>query len=227
MRDIGDNKNKGWSVVYCLNYIKGFADDLTLVSSDKEDHRNALSRIDLCASDLDLAIRADKCYTLSLKGLKQDKKFSVALVSGKTTPISKADTKFLGRYIACTPKSTTTLYNDSISSKFKEAIEKIDTKHIRGEFKVWIYHHYLAPSFHYFLAVNQTSTTRIQNLEAVATRKMKKWLNLPRNATQVLLYHPEVMKIPQLSTIKLKAKLTNLTAVMKSPTLLHTNYMNY
>ena len=52
-------------------------------------------------------------------------------------------------------------------------MEKIDAKHIRGEFKVWIYHHYLAPSFHYFLAVNQTSTTRIQNLEAVATRKMK------------------------------------------------------
>ena len=109
--------------------IKGFADDLTLISSDKEDHRNALSRIDLCASDLDLAIRADKCYTLSLKGLKQDKKFSVALISGKTTPISKAGTKFLGRYIACTPKSTTTLCNDSISSKFKAAMEKIDAKH--------------------------------------------------------------------------------------------------
>ena len=46
---------------------------------------------------------------------------------------------------------------------------------------------------------------------------MKRWLNLPRNATQVLLYHPEVMKIPQLSTIKLKAKLTYLTAIMKSP----------
>ena len=53
--------------------MKGFADDLTLISSEKEDHRNALSRIDFCASDLDLAIRADKCCTLSLKGLKQDK----------------------------------------------------------------------------------------------------------------------------------------------------------
>ena len=65
--------------------------------------------------------------------------------------------------------------------------------------------------------MNQTSTTRIQNLEAVATRKMKKWLNLPRNATQVLLYHPEVMKIPQLSSIRLKAKITYLTAIMKCP----------
>ena len=188
--------------------IKGFADNLTLISSNKKDHRNALFRIDLCASDLDLAIRADKCYTLSLKSLKQDKEFSVALVSGKTTPICKAGTKFLGRYIACTPKSNTTLCNDSISTSSKQLWKKIDAKHIRGEFKVWIYHHYLALSFHYFLAVNQTSTTRIQNLEAVATRKMKKWLNLPRNATQVLLYHPKVMKIHQLSIIKLKAKIT-------------------
>ena len=54
--------------------IKGFADDLTLISSDREDYRNALSRINLCASDLDLVITADKCYNLSLKGLKQDKK---------------------------------------------------------------------------------------------------------------------------------------------------------
>ena len=114
--------------------IKGFAEDLTLISSDKEDHRNALSRIDLCASDLDLEIRADKCYSLSLKGLKQDKN-SPSLVSGKTTPISKAGTKFLGKYIAFTPKSTTTLCNDSISSKFKAAMEKIDTKHIEGSSK--------------------------------------------------------------------------------------------
>ena len=140
--------------------IKGFAYDLTLISSDKEDHRNALSGIDLCASDLDLAIRADKCYTLSLKGLKQDNKLSVSLVSGKATPISKAGTKFLGKYIACIPKSIATLCNDSISSKSSYG-KKIDAKHIRGEFKVWMYHHYLAPSFHYFLAVNQTSTTRI------------------------------------------------------------------
>ena len=45
---------------------------------------------------------------------------------------------------------------------------------------------------------------------------MKKWLYLPKNATQVLLYQSEVMKIPQLSTIKLKAKLTYFTAIMKS-----------
>ena len=125
--------------------IKGFADDLTLISSDK-DHRNALSRIDLCASDLDLVIRADKCYTLSLKGLKQDKKFSVTLVSGKATPISKAGTKFLGRYIACTPKSTTTLCNDFISSKFKAAMEKIEAKHIQGsskyEYTIITWHHH-------------------------------------------------------------------------------------
>ena len=125
--------------------IKGFADDLTLISSDKNDHRNALSRIDLCASDLDLATRADKCYTLSLKGLKQDKNFSVALVSGKTTPISKAGTKFLGKYIACTPKST-------ISSKFKAGMEKIDTKHIEGSSKygyaIITWHHHSTIFWH-------------------------------------------------------------------------------
>ena len=95
-------------------------------------------------------------------------------------------------------------------------MEKLAAKHIRGEFEVWIYHYYLAPSFHYFLAVNQTITTRIQNLEAVSTRKMKRWLSLLRNATQVLLYHLEVMKISQLSTIELKEKITYLTAIVKS-----------
>ena len=58
-----------------------------------------------------------------------------------------------------------------------------------------IYHHYLAPSFHYFLAVNQTSTARIQKLEAVATRKMKKWLNLPENATQTKSNQTLFMKV--------------------------------
>ena len=52
--------------------IKAFADDLTIISTSFEDHKNALVKIDSSCSDLDLHLCPDKCvspYHLQGKGL--------------------------------------------------------------------------------------------------------------------------------------------------------------
>lgn len=46
---------------------------------------------------------------------------------------------------------------------------------------------------------------------------IKKWLNLPRGSTQAILYHPMVMNVPQASKVELKAKISYLAAILKSP----------
>ena len=140
--------------------------------------------------------------------------------SGTTKPISAEGTKFLGRYIADTNKSTFTSASSSLLSKFNASLQALDSRPIRGEYKPWIYQNYLAPSFHYHLAVNPSTTKVIKNLEASSTRLIKKWLNLPKSATQAILYHPDVLNIPQVNTIRLKAKISYLSAILNSPDLL-------
>ena len=194
--------------------VKGFADDLTIISANKNKHGSELMRLDRCASEIDLEIRADKCYSLSIVGHKQDKTYCVSLRSGTTKPISAEGTKFLGRYIADTNKSTFTSASSSLLSKFNVLLQALDS---RGEYKLWIYQNYLAPSFHYHLAVNPSTTKVIKNLEASSTRLIKKWLNHPKSATQAILYHPDVLNIPQVNTIRLKAKISYLSAIINSP----------
>ena len=200
--------------------VKGFADDLTIISANKNKHSSELMRLDECASELDLEIRADKCYSFSIVGYKKDKTYCVPLRSGTTKPISAVGTKFLGRYIADTNKSTFTSASSSLLSKFNAFLQALDSRPIRGEYKLWIYQNYLAPSFHYHLAVNPSTSKVIKNLEASSTRLIKKWLNLPKSATQAILYHPDVLNIPQVNTIRLKAKISYLSAILNSPDLL-------
>ena len=65
--------------------------------------------------------------------------------------------------------------------------------------------------------MNPSTTKVIKNLEASSTRLIKKWLNLPKSATQAILYHPDVLNIPQVNTIRLKAKISYLSAILNSP----------
>ena len=47
--------------------VKAFADDLTLISVDKQQHSWGLREIDECCKDLDLEVRPDKCVSLLIK----------------------------------------------------------------------------------------------------------------------------------------------------------------
>jgi len=133
--------------------VKGYADDLTIINIDQQSHRETLERVDGCCLDLDLQIRADKCVTLSFDGHKMDKHFNVTVTSGETQNISTTGMKFLGRYIGASSRQTTALSSTTLRSKFESSLLALDSRPIRGEYKLWIYQHYLAPSFHFFLSV--------------------------------------------------------------------------
>ena len=177
--------------------VKGYADDLTIINIDQQSHKETLAKVDSCCSDLDLQVRADKCVTLSFDGNKIDKRFKVNVASGDTQSISTTGTKFLGCYIAASTRQTSALSSTTLRSRFESSLLALESRPIRGEYKLWIYQHYLAPSFHFYLTVNPTSSMSIKKLEAMATKSIKKWLKLRRNATQAILYHPKVLNVPK------------------------------
>ena len=192
--------------------VKGFADDLTVISSTKEDHQNILSCIDSRCEDISLSIRPDKCHSLVFNGQKAVKKTSFLIGSGETQNICDHPTLFLGSTIGCNTTTSVKSASNSFSSMFISSLEKLDQAKIRGEYKVWIYKRYLVHAMHYKLAVNMIKKSVIRKCNALATKLVKKWLGLTRSTTVAVLHHPSVLDIPFLDDFSTKAKLTFLSA---------------
>ncbi len=105
--------------------LKAFADYLALISSDKEEHHTALKQLDDHALDLDLELRADKCYSLSIVSRKCVTDYTITLRSGHKA-LSSAGTKFLGSFVADTWKSTLSGASSALVQSFNSLPETLD-----------------------------------------------------------------------------------------------------
>ena len=103
-----------------------------------------------------------------------------------------------------------------ITEKVYRALDEIDKRPIRGEYKVWIYKSYLVPSLTFNLTVERIPKSVISKLQTRATSLIKRWLNVPRCATLASLFHPEVTNLPYLPHTHEKAKLRLLAQVYVS-----------
>ena len=66
------------------------------------------------------------------------------------------------------------------------------------------------------MMVNNISFTVIKKANALATKCIKSWLGLTRATSVAVLHHPNVLNIPSLASLKIKAKLTYLASVVVS-----------
>ena len=74
---------------------------------------------------------------------------------------------------------------------------------------------YIILLLQFHLCVDAVSSWSISKLESFATHFLKKWLNLPRSATRVVLYYPGVC-CPSITHISREAKLSSLACVSAS-----------
>ena len=115
----------------------------------------------------------------------------------------------------CTYLSTATAAKKHLGEKISLALKSIDNRPIKG-YKVSIYRNYVVPSSRFLLMVNPISTSGISSIQRMATKFIKKWLRLPRNATQAILFHPEALNCPYLPTERLRAKVSQLAIISTS-----------
>ena len=196
--------------------VKGFADDLTVISRSLSSHQNLLETTVTKCNDLDLHLRLDKCVSILYNGKKLLDDSSVQLPSGRTSSIRTAPTKFLGGYIGHSRSVTTQSASSRLLKTASNALGEIDKQPIRGEYKCWILKHYLAPSLHFYLAIDDIPEETIKRLQTRVNKIVKKWLNLPRSATLATVYHPSVLAMPFFPHARLKAKVDYLRAISTS-----------
>ena len=82
---------------------------------------------------------------------------------------------------------------------------------------MWMYKRYMILSLHYDLAVNGISVSILKKLNSLATRYIKKWLDLTCFTIVAAIHHPSVLNIPTIESCSTSAKLNYLAAVTLSP----------
>ena len=111
--------------------------------------------------------------------------------------------------------ATKAVANRKVLSFLTELLSATDLLPIRGEYKLWIYRNYIISLLRFRLCVDAITNHTIKKLESTVTRYLKKWLQLPRNATRVILYYPGIC-CPSVSLVSREAKLSLLSCVSTS-----------
>ena len=78
--------------------LKGYADDITLLSSDIDVHKSVLQSLDIRAADIGLCFKPSKCISFLFDGFKLLLQ-GIPLSKGSTRSITEGQTKFLGKLI--------------------------------------------------------------------------------------------------------------------------------
>lgn len=115
--------------------LKGFADDMTVISPNISAHSSALKIIDQKASSLDLVLKPEKCVSFLYDGKDIDKRSTFSLSHGSTRNISVAPWKVLGHILAISPTGSRKASAKRLEDKLLAAVKNIANRPIRGEFK--------------------------------------------------------------------------------------------
>ena len=113
----------------------------------------ALSQIDACCMDLDLEFHLDKCETFSYTGREILKNAKLQLTKRVTLNLASGSIQFLGCLLSESSQASQKAAIERTRKRVTTALEQIDERPIRGEYKVWIYKQYVAASIFFLLAV--------------------------------------------------------------------------
>ena len=112
--------------------VKGFADDLTILSRTPTDHQDVLTSIDYRCKDICVCIRPDKCFSLIFDG-KNTKATSSFKVGGSVTKTSATTQPLLGSTVCRNQKETKKSASKGFFDHFSLCLNRLNAAPLRGE----------------------------------------------------------------------------------------------
>ena len=189
---------------------KPFADDFETITNNKKQHQILMDRTQEKASTMGLTYKPSKCRTLSIQGGKvttakfflKDKEGNVILISN----LEDDPAKFLGSVLTHhnSPADHATFLRDKLEMK----LSNLDKAEVKGENKVAVYSRYVLPSLRFHLTVHNIHHTHLEELDGIARRYLKKWLEFPtRGVSDLSIFHPSILGIQKPSQVYLEGHL--------------------
>ena len=176
-------------------------DDHTVIAKSPEDAQHILNTLDSYLSwTICMRAKPPKCRSLSFKVFKKgaDDRFTPASearysafdpqlsVSGKSIPFFGDEPfKFLGRKMSSTKNGLT---RAEIKENFVENLEITSKANITGPMKVWLYNHFIVVYITWPFMIYDLPISFGEELKAVATKYLKRWLGITKSITESVLY---------------------------------------
>ena len=178
-----------------------YVDDHTITTSFPEDAQHLLNTLDSFLSWTDcMKAKPQKCRSLSFKVFRKgvsdqftpvsETRYSAydpkLCVSGQSIPfLGDEPFKFLGRKISAKKNGTN---RAEIKESFIENLEITNKANITGPMKVWLYNHYIIAFITWPFMIYDLPISYGEELKAVATKYLKRWLGVTKSITDSVLY---------------------------------------
>ena len=191
---------------------KAYADDLTLISGNVEGCKELLHLVETFLRwTRTMKAKPSKCRSLAMKKTRVPQprgKVSTPYtpydpqlcIDGKEIPfIHQTAMRFLGQEI----------YKDlsdkevkaKVETKLKNLLQKTDRDQVNSIGKLWIYENHIVSRISWEFIIYCFPISFAKDLQAMATRYLKRWAGLPRGANPSILYRKRENKGLQLKAL--------------------------
>ena len=170
-----------------------FADDVAVISSQEKENQILLNRFSVWCQWANMIIRVDKCSSF---GIKKHSSKSIQyqpklFVNNQLIPRIEMGKSFcyLGRYFDFNMSDER--HKSELCDLFNNVISKIDELPLHLRNKILLYSRYLLSKISWELTITDISKTWIcETLDTLASRYIRKWLELPISATLSNVFLP-------------------------------------
>ena len=175
-----------------------YADDFCLISTNLLTHQKLIDKIHSQVTSMGMKLKPSKCRSFSLTAGKPSA-VPFHIGDSDVPSIRDEEQKFLGKllFFHGKPEETFNLVKDI----FVEGIANIDKAMVRDEYKLWIYSKYFLPSKRFLLTVHTLTKTQLQALDTLTDKAIKRWVGLPRSATNVFIHMTQALDIKSISQL--------------------------
>lgn len=194
--------SKGWSYTFksdptISRDVSAYADDIELCTWTTPGCQSLLRLTDRYLDwTRSLTARPDKCFSTALRlfnaGSTRDTSQYVSYDPGLTIAgeqlqyLGSNNFKYLGRPI--NSDLSENLCRQSIVSNLASLLNKLDAAPLSVSAKLWLYNHFVVSKMAWPLQANDLCLSFVKELQAQATKALKKWTGLPRCANPSILF---------------------------------------
>ena len=132
--------------------------------------------------------------------------------SGNTTNVAHKPTKFLGKILGHNLPTTRKAATDKLNNLLLSQVLSLDSSPIRGEYKVYILHHFILRNAQFYLAVDNFSQSQLGRIQ----RTLTCFIHLPPCLSKVILFHKDGLGLKLLPSYEEEVKIGFFTRVMSS-----------
>ena len=163
-----------------------FADDAAVINSGEKENQILLNCFTRWCQWANFVIRVDKCVTFGVKKYStRSTQFQPKLLIDKqlVPPVKNGESfKYLGRYFDF--DMTNELHKSKLLSLFSTFMKGIDDLPLPSKNKLLVYHRYILSKVSWHFTVADIPRTWVtENLDNLASRYIRSWLDLPVSAT--------------------------------------------